>query len=385
MSSELDDLSSEQLAAVDEFASITNAPRRISLHILKASKWNMEIAAMIFYQEFARVGQAPRPRRCERVKKPRAARRPGDVPKPAVPVVSPKNVSVEHHPAPPPGWLQNLFVGSKIDARDKLKKWYSATILEIDGCRYHVTFDGWKEKHNEWIDARKCDRIRPYRTVAVGGKEASCKCKNCVWIRFLNLAVTKTEHITSELSGLIECGDMRSSEDLAEWQRERESLEEDKSDERSLLEKLWVAYDENIDGILQYEECIMAVEDFLLQLSNRRQLHNMIYRLMGSAVDGVSHLRYQDHPRGDNAGRVRRATVEKQLTAMVAISTEIAHEELLEVLSEIDSVSQTVMYELDADKDGVVTRAEFLAGFPRAVRRFIALRDAIIYSRRSAG
>ena len=71
-------------------------------------------------------------------------------------------------------WERGLAVGSAIDARDKLRKWYESTIVavryfQLPGstlaeeerrCEVLVHFLGWLPKFDEWVD-RASDRIQP--------------------------------------------------------------------------------------------------------------------------------------------------------------------------------------------------------------------------------
>ena len=42
-------------------------------------------------------------------------------------------------------------VGTKIDARDTVRKWYPATIKEVTETSFLVSFEGWSKKWNSWL------------------------------------------------------------------------------------------------------------------------------------------------------------------------------------------------------------------------------------------
>ncbi len=42
-------------------------------------------------------------------------------------------------------------VGTKIDARDTVRKWYPATIKEVTETSFFVSFEGWSKKWNSWL------------------------------------------------------------------------------------------------------------------------------------------------------------------------------------------------------------------------------------------
>eukprot|EP00475_Leptophrys_vorax_P012893 TRINITY_DN1925_c1_g1_i1.p1 TRINITY_DN1925_c1_g1~~TRINITY_DN1925_c1_g1_i1.p1 ORF type:complete len:752 (-),score=200.58 TRINITY_DN1925_c1_g1_i1:1218-3446(-) len=57
-------------------------------------------------------------------------------------------------------WLGELCVGDMVDVLDLKEKWYPAYILAIREERYHIHFQGWASKWDEWIGMAE-KRIAP--------------------------------------------------------------------------------------------------------------------------------------------------------------------------------------------------------------------------------
>eukprot|EP00475_Leptophrys_vorax_P031645 TRINITY_DN4799_c0_g1_i1.p1 TRINITY_DN4799_c0_g1~~TRINITY_DN4799_c0_g1_i1.p1 ORF type:complete len:251 (-),score=52.34 TRINITY_DN4799_c0_g1_i1:79-795(-) len=61
-------------------------------------------------------------------------------------------------------YVEEVFViGDKIEAIDKMAKWYVATILDIKDEKVFIHWDGWPKKWDEWIPLAS-DRIAPMLT-----------------------------------------------------------------------------------------------------------------------------------------------------------------------------------------------------------------------------
>ncbi|ETO33385.1 hypothetical protein RFI_03722, partial [Reticulomyxa filosa] len=60
-------------------------------------------------------------------------------------------------------WREGIAIGSHVDCLDKVRKWYTATVIELDGAndRIQVNYDGWSSKYNEWISKSTFSVITP--------------------------------------------------------------------------------------------------------------------------------------------------------------------------------------------------------------------------------
>lgn len=47
--------------------------------------------------------------------------------------------------------------------------WYPGKILKVDGAKYFITYDGWDEAFNEWVEA---DRLRGFKTAEAPAPKA---------------------------------------------------------------------------------------------------------------------------------------------------------------------------------------------------------------------
>jgi len=82
--------------------------------------------------------------------------------------------------------LSELKVSDVVDARDCKGTWYVDTVLDVTPTSVHVTFTGWQEKFNEWLDFT--DKKLAKRGTFTNGKlhttattegEAKCECVKC--------------------------------------------------------------------------------------------------------------------------------------------------------------------------------------------------------------
>jgi len=71
-------------------------------------------------------------------------------------------------------WLQQLHIGSLVDALDVESKWYTGYVTNIDAKSSHtvkvkVHYDDWEDRFDEWIELES-GKLAPYRTHAIGGR-----------------------------------------------------------------------------------------------------------------------------------------------------------------------------------------------------------------------
>ena len=45
-----------------------------------------------------------------------------------------------------------FFVGKKLDARDSVNSWCSASVVQVAASRVLIRYDGWSSKWDEWIE-----------------------------------------------------------------------------------------------------------------------------------------------------------------------------------------------------------------------------------------
>lgn len=57
-------------------------------------------------------------------------------------------------------WGQRIEVGAQISGKDKVGKWYNATVRGIRGSSVHLHFEGWADKWDEHVDSHG-DRVAP--------------------------------------------------------------------------------------------------------------------------------------------------------------------------------------------------------------------------------
>ncbi len=60
-------------------------------------------------------------------------------------------------------WRNNLSVGDVIDAKDSEGRWFDSRIVEVEGDRVMVHYNGWSHRWNSWVD-RKDESIQPHLT-----------------------------------------------------------------------------------------------------------------------------------------------------------------------------------------------------------------------------
>lgn len=267
---------------------------------------------------------------------------------------------------------QVVCVGSKIDAQDRLGNWYSAMVLEADPGRMKVGFDGWAPKHDEWIPSDS-ERIKPFMTMADGGKEVTCDCLGCNWQRYLRASCERSEALTADLVDRIAAGEIKTTEDLEKWRRGDQAA----GKLRSLLEVIWPSYDPEKKGRLRKKMAEQLLVDYLKALSNKRVLHTVLYRMMTCTVMESAALKY---PQLAGKGKV-----EERVTKLTALSTCVILEEIQQLLRNTKTAASELRKMLDMDGDGTVSREDFLKCFPSAISHILNLRDTIMYSRSSCG
>lgn len=301
----MDDLNSSQLAKVDELREITSAEPSLCKTMLRISRWNVSVAASIYFSEIARERPKLQRRNAIRGESPDAPGSPirtvdEATGKPLPDPVDPASLAQALQDLASIGAdkdlareviTQMVCVGSKVDAQDRLGNWYSATILEAKPNQMKVGFDGWAPKHDEWIPSNS-ERIKPWRTMADGGKELTCDCLSCNWQRYLRAACERSEALTADLVDRIAAGEVKTTEDLEKWRRG------DKADVqlRALLEVMWPSYDPEKKGRLRKKMAERLLVDYLKALSNKRVLHTVLYRMMTCTVLESVTLKYPSWP-----------------------------------------------------------------------------------------
>merc|ERR1712202_93793 len=77
----------------------------------------------------------------------------------------------------------NVAVGTKVDQK-------AGEVL--------VGFDGWGPKYDEWVGLNS-GRIKPFLSVADGGKERTCQCALCKWQKYFAALCEHNEFLTADL------------------------------------------------------------------------------------------------------------------------------------------------------------------------------------------
>ena len=68
-------------------------------------------------------------------------------------------------------WLDNLHVGSLVDALDIESKWYTGYVTNVDikSGQVKIHYDDWSDRFDEWVDPQS-GKLAPYRSRAIGGR-----------------------------------------------------------------------------------------------------------------------------------------------------------------------------------------------------------------------
>ena len=139
----------------------------------------LDAATVDLLTDLAAEESSKKPRRRKKEKKKKAAKAP-PLPReaPSAPVALPwadSDDSDEEEtplaPQQPPveaddvaqDWRDNLSVGDVIDAKDSEGRWFDSRIVEVEGDRVMVHYNGWSHRWNSWVD-RKDESIQPHLT-----------------------------------------------------------------------------------------------------------------------------------------------------------------------------------------------------------------------------